>query len=76
MRLGHLAAIHRYPVNVYGIEGRPKPRPDGSIRPPRPRRRKRLPSVATCAPKWMGIYCDVLRAGTARVGDVLELFAR
>lgn len=32
--------------------------------------------VTQARSEWMGIYCDVLRAGTVRAGDALELFAR
>jgi uncharacterized protein YcbX len=32
--------------------------------------------VAQNRANWMGIYCDVLRAGTVRIGDSLELVER
>ncbi|MDE2481284.1 MAG: MOSC domain-containing protein [bacterium] len=32
--------------------------------------------VAQARESWMGIYCDVLRAGTVRIGDALALVER
>jgi len=68
LRLGGVTLRVRYPIErcvvpTYALdEGAPDPRI--------------LRYVAQARSNWMGIYCDVPRAGIARTGDSLELIER
>ena len=65
LQLGDVMLRARYPIGrcvttTYDLNG-------GAADP------RILRYVAAERTNWMGIYCDVLRAGVARTGDVLEL---
>jgi len=68
LRLGEVTLRVRYPIErcvvpTYDLHGGPA---DPRI----------LRYVAQARSNWMGIYCDVPRAGIARTGDSLELIER
>lgn len=68
LQLGDVSLRVRYPigrcvVTTYDLEG-------GDADP------RILRYVAQARSNWMGIYCDVPRAGIARIGDSLELIER
>jgi len=68
LRLGEVTLRVRYPIErcvvpTYDLQG-------GSADP------RILRYVAQARSNWMGIYCDVPRAGIARTGDSLELIER
>ncbi|HTZ55598.1 MAG TPA: MOSC N-terminal beta barrel domain-containing protein [Candidatus Acidoferrum sp.] len=68
LRLGEVTLRVRYPIErcvvpTYDLRGG---EPDPRI----------LRYVAQARSNWMGIYCDVPRAGIARIGDSLELIER
>jgi uncharacterized protein YcbX len=68
LRLGEVTLRVRYPiercvVTTYDLNG-------GAADP------RILRYVAQARSNWMGIYCDVPRAGIARTGDSLELMER
>jgi uncharacterized protein len=68
LRLGEVTLRVRYPIErcvttTYDLHG-------GAADP------RVLRYVAQARSNWMGIYCDVPRAGIARTGDSLELMER
>lgn len=68
LRLGEVTLRVRYPIErcvvpTYDLDG-------GEADP------RILRYVAQARSNWMGIYCDVPRAGIARTGDSLELIER
>ena len=68
LRLGEVTLRVRYPIErcvvpTYDLHG-------GAADP------RILRYVAQARSNWMGIYCDVPRAGIARTGDSLELIER
>ncbi len=68
LQLGDVMLRARYPIErcvvpTYDLEG-------GAADP------QVLRYLARERSSWMGIYCDVLRAGVVRTGDLLELVAR
>jgi uncharacterized protein len=68
LQLGEVTLRVRYPiercvVTTYDLHG-------GTADP------RILRYVAQARSNWMGIYCDVPRAGIARIGDSLELIER
>ncbi len=68
LRLGEVTLRVRYPIErcvvpTYDLNG-------GKVDP------RILRYVAQARSNWMGIYCDVPRAGIARTGDSLELIER
>jgi len=65
LRLGDLTLRVRYPIERCVV---PTYDPRGGASDPRI-----LRYLAQERSNWMGIYCDVPRAGTARTGDSLEL---
>ncbi len=68
LQLGEVTLRVRYPIErcvvpTYDLHGG---EPDPRV----------LRYVAQARANWMGIYCDVPRAGIARIGDSLELIER
>jgi uncharacterized protein len=68
LRLGAVTLRVRYPIErcvvpTYDLRG-------GEADP------RILRYIAQARSNWMGIYCDVPRAGVARIGDSLELIER
>ncbi|MGB6987048.1 MAG: MOSC N-terminal beta barrel domain-containing protein [Candidatus Aquilonibacter sp.] len=68
LQLGEVTLRVRYPIErcvvpTYDLRG-------GNVDP------RILRYVAQARANWMGIYCDVPRAGIARIGDSLELIER
>jgi uncharacterized protein len=68
LQLGEVTLRARYPIErcvvpTYDLRG-------GAADP------RILRSVAQARSNWMGIYCDVPRAGIVRIGDSLELIER
>jgi uncharacterized protein YcbX len=68
LQVGEVAMRVRYPIERCVVTTY-----DPSGGPPDPRI---LAYVAQARSAWMGVYCDVLRAGTVRIGDSLELVER
>ena len=68
LQLGEVTLRVRYPIERCVVTTYD---PHGGERDPRV-----LRYVAQARATWMGIYCDVPRAGTARTGDSLELIER
>ncbi|HTU71625.1 MAG TPA: MOSC domain-containing protein [Candidatus Baltobacteraceae bacterium] len=68
LRLGEVTLRVRYPIERCAV---PTYDPQGGDADPRI-----LRYVAQARSNWMGIYCDVPRAGTVRTGDSLELIER
>lgn len=68
LRLGEVTLRVRYPIERCAV---PTYDLNGGASDPRI-----LRYVAQARSNWMGIYCDVPRAGIARTGDSLELIER
>jgi uncharacterized protein len=68
LQLGEVTLRVRYPIERCVV---PSYDPDGGAADPRI-----LRYVAQARSNWMGIYCDVPRAGIARTGDSLVLIER
>lgn len=68
LRIGEVVLRVRYPIERCVVTTYD---PYGGVSDPRI-----LRYVAQARANWMGIYCDVPRAGTVRTGDSLELIER